>query len=119
MDDGLYRNERFKFGSKAREEAEFADHVARVRTVQDRLPRGQLGGGGERVFLPQKHRRRRGVSFSPQDPPVACWGRSRCVPIGRRRSAAGSLPTPLAATTFWRDFPTAAASSSTISRQTA
>jgi hypothetical protein len=35
--NGLYRNERFKFGSKESEEAEFADH-ARVRVVQNVWP---------------------------------------------------------------------------------
>src|SRR4029450_2215405 len=55
MDDGLYRNERFKFASKAREEAEFADHVARGRAVQARLAREHFAGVRKRVFHTKMH----------------------------------------------------------------
>ncbi len=55
MADGLYRNERFKFGSKESEEAEFADHVARVRVVQERLARDHFSGVRDRVFHAKMH----------------------------------------------------------------
>ena len=55
MADQLYRNERFKFGSKASEEAEFADHVARVRVVQERLAREHFSGVRKRVFHTKMH----------------------------------------------------------------
>ena len=51
----LYRNEQYKFGSKAREEAEFADHVARVRAVQERLAREHFSGARHRVFHAKMH----------------------------------------------------------------
>ena len=55
MANDLYRNERFKFGSKASEEAEFADHVARVHAVQERLAREHFAGVRKRVFHAKKH----------------------------------------------------------------
>ena len=55
MANGLYRNERFKFGSKESEEAEFADHVARVRVVQERLAREHFSGVRTRVFHAKMH----------------------------------------------------------------
>jgi catalase len=51
----LYRNERFKFGSKEREDAEFADHVARVRAVQERIAREHFSGARHRVFHAKMH----------------------------------------------------------------
>jgi hypothetical protein len=51
----LYRNEQYKFGSKVREEAEFADHVARVRAVQERLAREHFSGARHRVFHAKMH----------------------------------------------------------------
>ena len=53
--DELYRNERYKFDSKALEEAEFADHVARVRNVQQRLARQFFAGVPNRVFHAKMH----------------------------------------------------------------
>jgi hypothetical protein len=53
--DELYRNERFKFGSKAAEDAEFADHVARVRAVQEQLAREHFAGVRKRVFHAKTH----------------------------------------------------------------
>jgi len=55
MSTDLYRNERFKFGSKASEEAEFADHVARVRAVQEKLAREHFAGERKRVFHTKMH----------------------------------------------------------------
>lgn len=51
----LYRNERYKFGTKALEEAEFADHVARVRAVQQRLALEHFAGVRHRVFHAKMH----------------------------------------------------------------
>jgi hypothetical protein len=55
MTTDLYRNERFKFGSKASEDAEFADHVARVLAVQERLAREHFAGERKRVFHAKMH----------------------------------------------------------------
>ena len=75
MDDGLYRNERFKFGSKAREEAEFADHVARVRAVQDRLAREHFAGVRKRVFHTKMHGCLLGtLTLRPDRPPAVRHG---------------------------------------------
>lgn len=51
----LYRNEQYKFGSKAREEAEFAAHVARVRAIQEQLAREHFAGARKRVFHAKMH----------------------------------------------------------------
>jgi len=75
MDEGLYRNERFKFGSKAREEAEFADHVARVRAVQDRLAREHFAGARKRVFHTKMHGCLLGtLTLRPDRPPAVRRG---------------------------------------------
>ena len=55
MSTDLYRNEHFKFGSQEREDAEFADHVARVRAVQRRLAQARFGGVAHRVFHAKMH----------------------------------------------------------------
>jgi hypothetical protein len=57
----LYRNEQYKFGSQEREEAEFADHVARVRAVQERLAREHFSVSDTGSFTRRCTR--------------ACWGR--------------------------------------------
>ncbi len=53
--DNLYRNERYKFGSKEREAGEFADHVTRVQAVQTRLARKHFSGVPKRVFHAKVH----------------------------------------------------------------
>jgi hypothetical protein len=40
----LYRNERYNFGSRELEEAEFRDHVTRVQEVQTRLALENFSG---------------------------------------------------------------------------
>lgn len=71
MADGLYRNERFKFGSKASEDAEFAFHVERVRAVQERLARENFGGVRKRVFHTKMHACMLGTLSLRPDRPVA------------------------------------------------
>ena len=67
----LYRNERFKFGDKAREDAEFADHVARVRAVQEQLAREHFDGVRKRVFHAKLHACLLGTLTLRRDRPAA------------------------------------------------
>lgn len=71
MGTDLYRNERFKFGSKEREDAEFADHVARVRAVQQRLAREHFSGVPHRVFHTKVHACLAGTLTLRPDRPAA------------------------------------------------
>ena len=51
----LYRNEQYKFGSKALEEDEFDDHIKRVQAVQKQLAREHFAGVPKRVFHAKAH----------------------------------------------------------------
>jgi len=51
----LYRNERYKLGSKEKEDAEFVDHVARVQAVQKQLAHDHFEGVPKRVFHAKMH----------------------------------------------------------------
>ena len=55
MGEDTSLSEQYKFGSKEREEAEFADHVARVRAVQEQLARKHFAGARKRVFHAKMH----------------------------------------------------------------
>ena len=67
----LYRNERFKFDDKAREDAEFADHVVRVRAVQEQLAREHFDGVRKRVFHAKLHACLLGTLTLRRDRPAA------------------------------------------------
>jgi catalase len=51
----LYRNERYKFGTKELEEDEFEKHVTRVRAVQEQLAIEHFAGERKRVFHAKLH----------------------------------------------------------------
>ena len=53
--DDLYRNERYKFGTKKLEQEEFAHHVEQVRAVQKRLAAEHFAGVPKRVFHAKAH----------------------------------------------------------------
>jgi catalase len=71
----LYRNERYKFGSKVEEEKEFGEHAERVRAVQEKLAREHFAGVRKRVFHAKMHACLLGtLTLRPDRPLEICHG---------------------------------------------